>query len=92
MNSTFGRESHPCSCEICGTDVEDGNLATYLSSFPEWSAVAADSEGFWRTLGMLCSLLPAALLADALTLPGEASAVSDSKRRVASLRAVSCGC
>ena len=92
-HGTFGRESHhPCSWEICGTDVEDGNLATDLSSHPAW---AADSEVTWRTLGMLCSLL-LDLLADnalPLPLPGEASVavVSDSKMRVASLRAVNCG-
>ena len=104
-HGTFGRESHhPCSWEICGTDVEDGNLATDLSSLPVFAAeeeaaaaaeaAASDAEGFWRTLGMLCSLLPA-LLAPALPAPGEASAapaaLSGSKRRVESLLAVNCG-
>ena len=90
MTCRSGRDrgSRPCSCEICGTDVDDGNLATDLSSLPVPTAAAA--EAFSRTFGMLCSLLPDLLPAAAATALGEEE-VSDSKTRVASLRAVSRG-
>ena len=89
MQVSFGRENgvvHPWSWEICGTEVEDGNLAPDPGC--EVVVPTAASAGSLRMSGMLCSRPPAALLAQ----QGEAaaSASAGSWRRVASLRAEYC--
>ena len=87
MHGSFGRENgvvHSLSWEICGTEVEDGNLAPDPGC--EVVVPTAASAGSLRMSGMLCSLPPAALLAQ----QGEAASAAGSWRRVASLRAENC--